>query len=121
VPLDDRQVAQLGAAIDEYRFPPVYFDFVAEEEVLGSNMGTVEAAIHAMLASSSTEDVRHGFATAAGAARPTVSLARDSSFRGLSIRRALSVVRFARKRSPPTSGRSCRTLWENSFLARCCS
>jgi hypothetical protein len=62
VPLNDRQVAQLGASIDEYRFPPVYFDFVAEEEVLGSNMGTVEAAIHAMLASPSTEDVRYGLA-----------------------------------------------------------
>jgi len=63
VPLNDRQVAELGAAIDAYCFPAIYFDFVAEVEVLGSDTGAVEAAIHAMLAAPSTEDVRHGLAS----------------------------------------------------------
>lgn len=55
-------MAELGAAVEKYSFPAVYFDFVANAEVRGPDMGAVEAAIHAMLVSSIPEDVRHGLA-----------------------------------------------------------
>ncbi len=62
MPLDQRQVENLGTAILQYAFPPVYFDFEAHKQVHASDMREVERAIRAMLVSSIAEDIRNGLA-----------------------------------------------------------
>ncbi|MEP7246005.1 MAG: hypothetical protein ABI885_20315 [Gammaproteobacteria bacterium] len=62
MPLNTRQASELEAAIGEYGFPAVYFDFRANVEVQAETMLAVEAAIHEMLVSPTIEGVRDGLA-----------------------------------------------------------
>lgn len=60
--IDLQQVTDLEEAIAGYRFPTVYFDFVAGREVAGSDMQAVESAIGGMLRSSAADQIRDGLA-----------------------------------------------------------
>lgn len=56
------QAQQLGASINGYAFPAVYYDFVANVQVHAPNMLAVEAAIGGLLRAHNRNDVRAGLA-----------------------------------------------------------
>ena len=62
MPLSKRQASEFEAAIAEYDFPAVYFDFRGSVEGRAGNMLAVEAAIREMLVSTGIERVRDGLA-----------------------------------------------------------
>ena len=59
MPFSNRQASEFEAAIAEYGFPPVYFDFRESVKVLAGNMLAVEVAIREMLVSTN-EKARRG-------------------------------------------------------------
>jgi hypothetical protein len=62
MPLNAQQVSQLEAAVAEYAFPAIYFNFRARVEMRAGNMLAVEAAIRNMLISPEIDRVRDGLA-----------------------------------------------------------
>jgi len=62
VPLNNAQVTNLNAAITNYGFPAVYFDFALNAPVAAANMAAVEAHIHNQLTSANQQSVLHGLA-----------------------------------------------------------
>jgi len=60
--LNQRQVAELDAAIASYAFPAVYFDFGAHVPIAAASMRDVETSIRRMLVSDNVQQIRDGLA-----------------------------------------------------------
>ena len=62
LPLSKQQAHDLETAINEYSFPPIYYDFAKKEEIRCKNMQELEIAIRQMIFMSDLEHIKYGLA-----------------------------------------------------------
>lgn len=105
MPLTSSQIKELKRAIDDYAFPPTYFDFGANKPVHRPNMLAVETEIRTMLVSPAPDVVKNGLANVLywGYARMGYGPTRVNRFRDKATHD--QIVKFQellRSREPPT-------------------